>query len=216
MRRILKHLFTLLIVLTSFLYCKSEVSNIENSSDEKIFYEIFSLLVEKSYYDLRLLPPFPPTPKYDENGLLIETDSIEIKKIFKKWEERKQNVLADTSRIVILVQDSITVLNPTLGDSLKTIKKLDITKLKSSNQKILFKRRSEFPKGRKVWRQKYSFYLDGILSFGPISLNKEKNEGSFNMGYTKGVLNGSGSKVHVKKLENGKWEITSVVNTWIS
>ena len=94
--------------------------------------------------------------------------------------------------------------------------KVDLTKLKSNNQKIKFKYRSEFPNGREFWTTEYDYFISANIGFSRIIFDQTKSYGVLNGGYTMGILNGSGYRIFIKKDESGKWIIDKIVGTWIS
>ena len=94
--------------------------------------------------------------------------------------------------------------------------KVDFDKLKSDNEKLRFKPFSEFPDGRDIWTTDYDFNFQGSLSFSRILFDETRSFGVLNAGFVKGRLNGSGSRIFIRKDENGVWIVDKITGTWVS
>jgi hypothetical protein len=217
----------ILFLLIIFLGCNSQKNELE--FEKEVFNEIFSELVDSTFYDFRLLPPpktLPPPP----NGTII-SDSLNKenikrhKKFLEEFEKRKIKIEKDTSRIVLAIVDTIFTLNQEnferldekfKNDSLekKTEYKLNLSEFKN-NKKFIFKYYSEFPKGRKIWRTEYPFHLGAVLSFSRIYFDNSKKNGILEGGVNYGILNGNGFKIFIQRV-SGKWRIQKIEGTWIS
>ena len=195
--------------------------------------EIFLDLVESVFSDHRLIPP-PPPPL--PPGNLNLTDSLKneniktYQRIMVDFKERKKVIENDTTRLVVAIVDTIytghRINHATLKNHYNDIEigihsgeytfeyKIELASF-NNNGKYLFKYVSEFPEGSEMWNTKYSFKLDGVISFSRIYFDKKKNYGVLEGGTTYGKLNGNGWVVFIKK-ENEKWVIDKIEGTWIS
>lgn len=239
MRKPLKLIFILSILTLFYLGCKENKVISETEFEQAVFYEIFPSIIDSIHYDKRLLPPPPPPPEFFEKedyknnidkGIEDYKQTDKYKSDIKKWERKKDSLERDNSSIYLVVSDSINVFERNdfnklaehfeIQDSIN-IKpeldyKVDLTKLKSNNQKIKFKYRSEFPTGREFWTTEYDYFISANISFNRIIFDQTKTYGVLNGGYTMGILNGSGFRIFIKKDESGKWTIDKIVGTWIS
>jgi hypothetical protein len=237
----------LLITLSlALLNCepKKELTNLE--FEQKVFYDLFPELVDKTYQDIRLTPtPPPPPPEYLlEKGFDAKNDYNKAFEDWKKsddyrngqkvWERKRDSINSDTTLIYLAFPDSIyrferedmyvlishfddyKLVIDSLVFDLKDGFKIDFDKLKSNNKKLRFKPMSEFPKGREFWKTKYDFNLAGSLTFSRILFDKTKSFGVLNAGFVKGRLNGGGCRIFIKKDEKGKWIIDEIEETWVS
>lgn len=215
-------LFTLIIILS----CNSQKSELE--FEKEVFNEIFSELVDSTFYDYRLLP-LPKTIPSPPNGVEI-SDSLneenikKHKRLLKEFEERKIKIENDTTRIVLAIVDTIFNLKQESferfdiefkNNFLEKRKYMVSLKELNPDKKFILKYYSEFPKGRKIWRTEYPFHLGAILSFSRIYFDTSKQNGILEVGVNYGVLNGNGFKIFIKKI-SGKWRVQKVQGTWIS
>ena len=102
---IFKGIILLIIILT--VGCKKEASDLDNEKD--VMDQIFIDLVERLYDDMRTGPlVFPPPPpggyKSEEDR---ERTMLMMEKIKKEHILNKERILKDTSRILIIVYDTI-------------------------------------------------------------------------------------------------------------
>lgn len=196
--------------------------------EKEVFNEIFSELVDSTFYDYRLLP-LPKTIPSPPNGVEI-SDSLneenikKHKRLLKEFEERKIKIENDTTRIVLAIVDTIFNLKQESferfdiefkNNFLEKRKYMVSLKELNPDKKFILKYYSEFPKGRKIWRTEYPFHLGAILSFSRIYFDTSKQNGILEVGVNYGVLNGNGFKIFIKKI-SGKWRVQKVQGTWIS
>jgi hypothetical protein len=216
MRKTLTSIFTLSILTLFFWNCKEEKAISESEFEQAVFYEIFPTILDSIYYEKRLLPPPPPPPEFFQTeeyknnidkGIQDYKQTDKYKNDIKKWERKKDSLERDKSLIYLVVSDSISGFEKY---------KIDLNRLKSNNEKIKFKYRSEFPNGREFWRTEYDYFIAANIQFGGIIFDKTKNNGVLNGGYTMGILNGSGFRIFIKKNKNGNWIIDKIEGTWIS
>lgn len=227
MKRII--ILSLLIIITS---CDLQKSELE--FEKEVFSEIFLELIDSTFYDFRTLQPpltLPPLP----NGMVISEsqmkENIRIhKEHLAEFQKRKIKIEKDTARIVLAIVDTIFVSkkinrkklrghfeniefeNDTLKNNIEY--KINLSQFKN-NEKYIFKYRSDFPKGREIWRTEYPFYFGAVISFSRISFDKNKKNGVLESGITFGRLDGNGFRIFIKKV-NGKWKIQKIEGTWIS
>jgi len=212
----------------------NKTNNNTVSLEESILYEIFPDIIDSIYSDSRLRKK-PPSPFYiDSEGTKLELDPAEHSKLVQKWKDNTQKILNDPSPIYIVITDSIAkpdrydsnelvanysklnlAVNSQKADSNKAFL-IDLKSLKTNNKKIKFKHLSEFPEGRKFWKKEYDYYIAANITLSKILLDKTKNYGVLNVGYSKGALEGNGFKIFIKKDENGKWVIDNIIGTWIA
>jgi hypothetical protein len=222
-------ILSLLIIITS---CDLQKSELE--FEKEVFSEIFLELIDSTFYDFRTRQPpltLPPLP----NGMVISEsqmkENIRIhKEHLAEFQKRKIKIEKDTARIVLAIVDTIFVSkkinrkklrghfeniefeNDTLKNNIEY--KINLSQFRN-NEKYIFKYRSDFPKGRGIWRSEYPFYFGAVISFSRISFDKNKKNGVLESGTTFGRLNGNGFRIFIKKI-NGKWKIQKIEGTWIS
>ena len=219
--------------------CEKEKVISETEFEQAVFYEIFPAILDSIYYDKRLYPPPPPPPDFfDKEEYKSNLDKAiqdywetdKFKNDLEKWKRRKDSLKRDNSSIFLVVSDSISGFEEEdaseLSDYFKiqdsthvnlgSNYKIDLTKLKSNNEKIKFKYRSEFPNGREFWRTEYGYFIAGNIGFSRILFDNTKTYGLLNGGFSTGILNGNGYRIFIKKNSNGKWTIDKIVETWIS
>lgn len=243
MKKTLTSIFVISILTLFFWNCKEEKAISETEFEQKVFYEIFPVILDSIYYDKRLIPPPPPPPdffqkeEYENNiekGLQDYKQTDKFKKDIRKWERKKDSLERDKSSIYLVVSDSISKLEredlkkltehfkiqnvrPNAKDiGLDEIYEININRLKSNNQKVKFKYRSEFPSGGKFWRTEYDYFIAANIGFSRIMFDNSKNYGVLNGGYKMGILNGSGFRIFIKKNRKGNWIIDKIEETWIS
>ncbi|WP_397362268.1 hypothetical protein [Olleya sp. R77988] len=216
MKKTLKSIFVFSILTLFFWNCKEEKVISETEFEQNVFYEVFPAILDSIYYEKRLAPPPPPPPEFFQKeeykndidkGIQDYKQTDKYKNDIKKWERKKDFLERDNALIYLVISDSI-------GGFEKY--KIDLNRLKSNNEKIKFKYRSEFPNGREFWRTEYDFFIAASIHFGGIIFDKTKNTGVLNGGYTMGILNGSGFRIFIKKNDSGKWIIDKIEGTWIS
>lgn len=242
----LTQILILLFVLSATLSdCESKKKLTYLETEEKIFYELFPVLIDNIYRDFRLIPPPPPPPEYlAEKGFDTTKDYNQAYKDWEKsedyvkrqnaWERKRDSIKRDTTLIYVAIPDSINRFEEEdmyeLVDHFNKQKlvidsndfdlnigfKIDFKKLKTNHENLRFKPMSEFPKGRDFWRTKYDFNLTASISFSRILFDETKSFGVLNAGFVEGPLNGSGCRIFIKKGENGKWLIDKIEGTWIS
>lgn len=204
--------------------------------EQVVFYEIFPLIMDSIYYDSRLIPPPPPRDflKRREGKDEISYEK-EYEKKMRDWGKKKDSIKQDSASIYLIVNDSINNYkredlnellehfkgqNIVIGSSenveLNKGYKIDLRKLKTNYDRLEFKYRSQFPKGRELWRTEYDFYIGASIEFSRILFDETKSYGVLNVGYTTGVLSGHGVKIFIKKNGKGKWNIDRIIGTWIS
>jgi hypothetical protein len=243
MKKTLTSIFVLSILTFFFWNCKEEKVINETEFEQNVFYEIFPTILDSIYYDKRLIPPPPPPPdffqkeEYKNNidkGIQDYKQTDKFKSDIKKWERKKDSLERGKSSIYLVVSDSISgfekedlkkliehfkiqnVSPNSMDIELDKNYEIDLNRLKSNNQKIKFKYRSEFPNGREFWRTEYDYFIAANIGFSRIMFDKTKNHGVLNGGYTMGILNGSGFKIFIKKNKSGNWIIDKIEGTWIS
>lgn len=221
-----------LLVIILFIGCNKRESTLDY--EKNVMNQIFSDLIDSLYYDLRTEPlVFPPPPA----GVYISEDirkknKLSFEKMRQEHELNKQKILNDTSRILIIVHDTVSkytdqnnkylenivFLNDTSSMNLEYV--IDLSKF-SENKKHLFSYRSKFPnvRGRQFYRELRKNpplnHFGAVVGFSKISFDKEKNHGVLSAGISYGILNGSGFIIYIKK-DNDKWIIDKIFPTWIS
>lgn len=220
----------LFLLLVAILGCNIKKEKLQ--LERKVFNELFLELIDSAYVDFRLMtPPYPPPP----NGIVLsekqKKENLEnYKKFLAEFEKRKAEIEKDTTRIVLAIVEKTFPLDSSsfknLSGNYKEIEpksqysgaknenKIDLS-IFNNHKKYRFKKYSEFPKGRKIWRTNYPFELGAIISFSKIYFDKKKEYGILECGVTRGRLNGNGLKFFIKKV-SGKWKIEKIEGTWIS
>ena len=217
------------IILTLILWsCNKEKLLSKSEFEQAVFYEIFPEILDSIYFDIRLLPPPPPSPSIlKEKGYDVESDydqayidwkkSDEFIKIQNKWKKKRDSIKLDTTSIYLIVQDSVigfsradstelkkhfrenNIVVDTIGTESNKDFRIDLTELNASNKKIKFMYRSAFPEGRKFWRKKHDIYIASKIGFNRILFDKTRSYGVLNFGYVMGILNGEGFRIFIKR-----------------
>lgn len=239
MRKPFKLIFILFTSTLFYWNCKEDKVISETKFEQAVFYQIFPSIIDSIHFDKRLLPPPPPPPEFFEKeeykndidkGILDYKQTDKYKNDIKKWERKKDSLKRDKSSIFLVVSDSISrfeeddlnklakhfKIQDSINIKLGLNYKIDLNKLKSNNQKIKFKYRSEFPIGREFWTTEYDYFISAKIGFSRIIFDQTKSYGVLNGGYAIGILNGKGFRIYIKKNESGKWIIDDIVKTWIS
>jgi hypothetical protein len=218
-------LIFILILSINFLSCKKiEKENKELTFEKKVFQEIFPLLSSQVQKDTRKkIITIQPMPILDKEGNLIGKDSSVYFNSLLRNKELMTKLKNDESKIVVALGDTIfnlkkedwkpfkTYLMSKKSDFYDSIQekkqnyKLNISELKKDSI-LEFKYLSEFPKGTKIWKKKYSFHLNGTMNFSRIYFSKNKKFGMLVYGVLEGKLSGGIMRCFIKK-ENGKWSI---------
>ena len=216
------------IISTILLVSSCTTKQTDLEFEKAVLYEIFPALMDSTNIDLRLSPPPPPRPIFDENDSLIGVDTTGMKKLREDYEKRKSQLESDSVKLFIAVIDSAYILEveekqelldyfedeKIVLDSTSLSKeyKIDINKL-VADDKLRFIYRSELPEGSEMWREKYD--LAGSISISRIQFDQSRTFGMLNSGYGCGRLCGGGARIFIKKV-NGKWIIQELVGTWVS
>jgi len=231
-------------ILILFLWnCKESKFSYESKFEQAVLYEIFPAIIDSIYFESRLTPPPPPPESFfDKEEYKNNIDkaikdyrqSSKFKKDIKEWKRKKDSLKRDKSSIFIVVFDTVKGFEPEdlnkLSkhfqieninlDSLNFMSgkefRINLSRLKSNNEKIKFKYFSESPSGREFWRAKYDFFIAAKIEFSKILFDKTKTYGVLNVGYNSGILNGKGFRIFIKKNEKGAWRIDKIDATWIS
>lgn len=208
--------------------CEKKQSELE--FEQSVAYEIFPALMDSLHFDVRLKPPPPPRPVFNEKGEIIGTDTTGIGKTLADYKKRKAELKADSVKLVIAIRDSVYALeNSEKNQLLKHFSKhklsldttdlsveykIDLNKLIADN-KLKFKYLSEFPKGSNIWKKEYDFCLSGTTSLSRIQFDSTKSFGILRSGMGCGRLCGVGVSVFIRK-KNNKWIIDKIIVTEIS
>lgn len=227
----MKRIITLFILI---ILSSCEIQQSELEFEKEVFNEIFSELVDSTFYDYRILQPSPTIPPPPNGTIISDSLNKENRKRYQKflenYEKRKIEIEKDTARIVIAINDTISrpfrTNYKTLSKYFENIKfekdtlekkieyKINLSEFKK-NKKFEFKYHSEFPKGREIWRTEYPFYLGAVMSFSRIYFDKNKKFGVLESGTNFGILHGNGFRIFIKKI-SGKWRIEKIEGTVIS
>lgn len=235
----------IVVVFTSLSWVNQQEKTIPDSEFEQaVFYELFPKLINTFQYDLRLYPP-PPPDYLEKQGFEVKGESnsyhkayeewkksADYKKRNKNWKRRKDSIEQDTSSVYFSISDFISTFKKNdkaellkhfgddliIDDSFESSDgfKVDLAKLKTNRKKIKFKYVSEFLNGEDFWKAARDANINTALNFSRILFDQTKQYGVLNVGFVKGPLNGSGSRIFIKKSENGKWVIDKIVATWVS
>ena len=222
----------LFLLLIAILSCNTKKEKLQ--IERKVFNELFFELIDSSYIDWRLISP-PSDPPPPPNGIVIsekqKRENLENhKKFLAEFEKRKAEIEKDTTRIVLAIVEKTFPLDSSSFKNLygnykeielkskysnsKKENKIDLS-IFGNHKKYRFKKYSEFPKGRKIWRTNYPFELGAVISFSNIYFDENKEYGILECGVTRGRLNGNGLRFFIKKV-SGKWKIEKIEGTWIS
>ena len=228
--------FKIILFILFFSSCSQEQSILDY--EKKVMDEIFVALVDSLHRDMRTYrfigrPPPPGGYVSEEQRKEIQLWNEEMRKLFEINKQRIQN---DTSRVLIIVYDTIykhldknedlnrnylknvVFFNDTA--SINSAYVIDLSQF-SKNKKFLFGYMSSFSKarGRQFFRELRENpplnHFGGVVSLSKISFDKERNYGVIYGGLSRASLNGFGCNIYIKK-ENEKWVIDKIVYTSIS
>jgi hypothetical protein len=200
----------IIVILIFVLLSSCQKKESELDYEKNVMTNIFPNLIDSIYSDYRTMKI--PSKPFMENGISdsLKNEKIKEYKIFLADREKRINKIKnDTSRVVLAIYDTISKIID------KSEYKIDISKLKKSD-KYIFKYYSDFPRDRKIWSAKYSFYFGGIISFSRIKFNENKDLGQLSVGVSYYDKDAQGFDVYIKKDKNDKWIIKKVIVTWIS
>ncbi len=223
----------ILLIITTFSSCNQQKTDF--NFEKTVMNEIFPTLIDSLYYEPDQIPP-PPIP-YPEiyfstsnqktKDSIVKKYALEYDKIISEFENRQGKLRKDTSKKVIAVSDTIYELEDSdrkeFTKHFKNVEyelnndilyKIDLSKF-ALNRKYSFKYISEFPKGSKIWKEKYDFHLSAVVSFSKIQFDKSKTFGILTGGISYGRLSGYGVIIFIRK-ESDKWVIDKMKETWIS
>lgn len=178
--------------------CESNISELD--FEKSVFKEIFPKLIDSLHPGVRIVPPPPPIPIFDENDSIIGIDTTGQGEMWKKYKIKKAELAADTTKRVLVVYDTIYEIDGRVNYQLQ--RHFDSYNLKidsiykkayrinfshiNNDKNFEYRYRSEFPQGTLIWREKYDFPFVGIVRFSRISFDKSKKfgimEGSFSCG----------------------------------
>jgi hypothetical protein len=226
---------TLIFFLTLLTGCKREMTYFE--FEKSVMEEIFPELIDQTCVDQRLFT-YPP-PKYglyiyDKNGNNTEIDTSKASKLeritMRKWENRRDSILNDTSKVVIAFDPVLKNTKESVEEDFKkhfpnaelykpekdkteyTFEYQDI----KLNGKFKLKDINEFPIDRDTfWEKNYAFVFSGVINFTRIQFDTEKKYGVLDGGFLCGRLCGQGFRIYIKK-KDGKWIIDEIQGTWVS
>nr|WP_321222902.1 hypothetical protein [uncultured Psychroserpens sp.] len=98
-------LFSIILILFG---CEKKQSELE--FEQSVVYEIFPALMDSLHFDLRIKPPRPPRPVFNEKGQIIGTDTTGIGKVLADYKKRKAELKTDSVKLVIAINDSVYTL----------------------------------------------------------------------------------------------------------
>jgi len=218
--------FVLISIFLILISCDKKQTDLE--FEKSVAIEIFPMLLDSVFHDIRLTPPPPPPPNSKwSDSTAIEWDES---KIIAEYEKRKAEIEKDTTKLVIGIVDSTYQINERAKrelidfykeysiklDTLNTESpyKINISDL-NHDQKFKLIYRSELPATSKVWKGDYDFYLSGITGFSRIQFDQTKSYGVMKSGFGCGRLCGFSGLIFIRKVK-GKWIIDKVKVTAIS
>ena len=246
MKKRIAKLFIVFVLTFFFWKCKTDKILVESEFEQAVFYEVFPLILDSVYSDIRLIPPPPPPPEFlAEGGYVHEGDSGSYNLAYERYKNsgeyktqmegfavKKDFIERDTSFVYLVIQDTVSIFNEVEVFELKkhfkdkNIKinsndiskkfRIDVSKLTTHRKNIRFMYQSKFPKSEKFMEAEYDYLIVAALGFSNIRFDELKNYGILNASYVLGSLNGIGVRVFLKKDKNGHWIIDKIVNTWIS
>lgn len=200
--------------------------------EREIYRQLLPALADSLFLDFRKSPPPPPPPplSYESRGDSIAAHR-EARALWEEYEARLEEVKADTTTIVLAVNDS-TFTNfdeadlqkfrahfdlspdPQMDPDTLAEKRIDLERT-IPQQKFAFKYRSEFPEGREIWVKEYDFLFSGLLSFSRILFDHSRSYGVLTGGYSCGRLCGHCVRIYIKRVD-GSWAIEEIEVTCIS
>jgi hypothetical protein len=169
----------------------------ELNFEESVFIEILPKIVDSMFVDIR---PIQFLPKEIRN----EKDR-KIK--LKKWKEYKTSYFKKIPKYNTEFTIAIVEEIKNLG-SLAS-RKIDFKKV-NNTEKFIFKKRKEFPKKGKIWKESLNYSFVGIFSFSRIRFEKDKSKAEIYVNYRCGNLCGKGGTVYIIK-KTGKWIIEEIL-----
>lgn len=230
------NLFKIIILIILFCSCSQKQTDLDY--EKKVMDEIFIDLINLLYDDPATGPFIsrPPPPGGYKSEEHRKNTLLEIEKHRKEFELNKLRIQNDTSRVLIIVFDTIyktvnenkefhykdmknvVFLNDTASNNSAYV--IDHS-LFAKNEKYLFDYRSNYayPNGRPFFRALRANpplnHFGAVVNFSRISFDKERNHGVLSAGISHGPLDGYGCRIYLKK-ENEKWVIDKIALTSIS
>ena len=186
--------------------------------EKQVAYEVFPQLMDSLHQDFRVRL-LPPEFIVNEDGKEV-LDTLAAKRAYEKFDRDKKRFYNDTVKLVTAIEDSTILIKDAkylLTDhfSNQNIKldstdisfryKIQLSKLKA-DKKIVFKYRSEFPEGIKIWRTNYDFHFNSLFLLSRIQFDQTHKYGVFIVGHATSILSGGSYRVFIKNVE-GKWII---------
>jgi hypothetical protein len=226
MKKLQKISFILfLIILISS--CDNKTSELD--FEQNVMLEIYPNLID-SLWIYNSISNSVSFVKLDKNNKVIGVEPKDENKLKKEYNKQLVKIKKDTSRIFIVILDTIFRMQPFERNKLKNQyknailyknKELDTLEYSvdhkrfSSIKHLKVKYIPKFKMDERVWDNKSVYSLWGAVSFSRIQFDTEKKYGILTSVVICGGLCGHGYRIFIKKVKN-KWIIDKVEEAWIS
>jgi len=168
--------------------------------------------------------------KLDKKDKIIGVEPKDKDKLKQEYNKQLAEIKKDTSRIFIVILDTISRIQPFERNELKNrFKNVSLYKNKeldtleysidhkkfSSTKHFKVKYITKFKMNERVWESKNAYNFWGVVSFSRIQFDTEKKYGILTSSVICGGLCGHGYRFFIKKVKE-KWIIDKVEEAWIS
>lgn len=224
MKKLHKITFILfLIILISS--CDNKTSELD--FEKNVMLEIYPNLID-SLWVYNSISNSVSFVKLDKNDKVIGVEPKD--KLKQEYTKQLADIKKDTSRIFIVILDSISRIQPFERNELKNrhknvslYKNKEFDSLEYSIEQKKFtsakhfkvKYITKFKMNERVWESKNAYSFWGVVAFSRIQFDTEKKYGILTSSVICGGLCGHGYRFFIKKMKD-KWIIDKVEEAWIS
>jgi len=205
--------YIIILVFLTLLSCKKNNDKIKNN------YHIISLIYTNMLNQIDVLPPLPPPPLIEGEYSQKQRDSIDLSYLrlrekltsenLKKGLLKKEKKIIAISKEFMQIGDTNLKLNDddsnllTKLESVKKIKEIDISKIKTNRKDSIF----YFNKNLLTKDSKEFNTFDFLVSFSQVIFNENYERAIVVGAVSNSKLSGASIIYFLKKTENGCWII---------
>jgi hypothetical protein len=226
MKKLQKTTFILFIIIL-ISSCDNKTSELD--FEKNVMLEIYPNLID-SLWIYNSISNSVSFVKLDKNNKVIGVEPKDENKLKKECNKQLAEIKKDTSRIFIVILDTISRIQPFERNELKNYyknvvfyqnKELDTLEYSVDRKKISsikhlkVKYIPKFKMDERVWETKHAYSFWGVVSFSRIQFDTEKKYGILTSSVICGGLCGHGYRFFIKKVKD-KWIIDKVEEAWIS
>ena len=226
MKKLQKTIFVLFIIIL-ISSCDNKVSELD--FEKNVMLEIYPNLID-SLWICNSVSNSVSFVKLDKNNKVIGVQPNDDNNLKKEYSKQLAEIKKGTSRIFVVIFDTISQIQPTERNEFKKryknailykAKDLDTLgyavdhKSFSSIKHLKVKYIPKFTMNERVWESENGYSFWGVISFSRIQFDTEKKYGIITSSVICGGLCGRGYRLFIKKVKN-KWIIDKVEEAWIS